>query len=77
MTAVGGFSNEKNGQTSFLTSWEIPNVWRVVRDEAGTNEFVRTEQRFELDSDGTARVFKFGFMGVRGTNDVCNVIERP
>ena len=58
-------------------SWEIPNVWRVVRDEAGTNEFVRTEQRFELDSDGTARVFKFGFMGVRGTNDVCNVIERP
>lgn len=62
-----------NGGGSY--SWPIPNAWRVTGDHFSTNVFVRTDQRFELDGDGTARVSKFSWTGERGTNDAHRVYE--
>ena len=62
-----------NGGGSY--SWPIPNAWRVANDACSTNVFVRTNQRFELEADGTARVSKFGWTGERGTNDTHRVYE--
>lgn len=60
-----------NGGGGF--TWSIPNAWRVAGDPFATNVFTRTDQRFELDADGTARVSKFGWTGERGTNDTHRV----
>ena len=60
-----------NGGGGF--TWPIPNAWRVAGDPFATNVFTRTDQRFELDADGTARVSKFGWTGERGTNDTHRV----
>ena len=62
-----------NGGGSY--TWPIPNAWRVAGDGVSTNVFVHTDQRFELDADGTARVSKFGWTGERGTNDTHRVYE--
>ena len=62
-----------NGGGSY--TWPIPNAWRVVGDGFSTNVFTHTDQRFELDADGTARVSKFGWTGERGTNDTHRVYE--
>ena len=35
-----------------------------------TNVFCYTDQRFELDANGTVRVIKFGYCGERTTNNV-------
>ena len=56
-------------------TWPIPVAWRVKDDEGTTNLFCNTDQRFELDADGTARILKFGYTGERMTNGVFNVIE--
>jgi hypothetical protein len=34
-----------------------------------------TNQRFVLDSDGTARMSKFGYVGIRLTNGVFTVMK--
>ena len=60
-----------NGGGSF--TWPIPNAWRVSNHNWATNIFTHTDQRFELDADGTARVSKFGWTGERGTNDTHRV----
>ena len=49
-------------------TWPIPNAWRIVGDEATTNVFCSTDQRFELDVDGTTRLSKFNYVGERQTN---------
>ena len=64
---------EKNSQPwlgggSF--TWPIPNAWRVGNDGGVTNTFCNTDQRFELDANGTARLKKFGYTGERMTNGV-------
>ena len=60
-----------NGGGSY--TWPIPNAWRVSSHNWETNIFTQTDQRFELDADGTARVSKFGWTGERGTNDAHRV----
>lgn len=69
--AMGYCEKPWNGGGSY--SWPIPNAWRIARDPCSTNVFIRTDQRFELDADGTARVSKFGWTGERGTNDTHRV----
>ena len=56
-------------------TWPIPVAWRVKDDEGTTNLFCNTDQRFELDADGTARILKFGYTGERMTNGVFSVIK--
>ena len=56
-------------------TWPIPVAWRVMGDEGTTNLLCHTDQRFELDADGTARVKKFGYTSERKTNEVFNVIK--
>ena len=51
-------------------TWPIPNAWRVKDDVGVTNTFCNTDQRFELDANGTARLKKFGYTGERMTNGV-------
>ena len=51
-------------------TWPIPNAWRVGSDTGVTNTFCNTDQRFELDADGTARLNKFHYTGERMTNGV-------
>ena len=51
-------------------TWPIPNAWRVEGDVGETNTFCNTDQRFELDANGTARLKKFGYIGERMTNGV-------
>ena len=51
-------------------TWPIPNAWRVKNDVGVTNVFCDTDQRFELDANGTSRVMKFGYAGERMTNGV-------
>ncbi len=54
-------------------TWPIPVAWRCRGDLAVTNVFAHTDQRFELDADGTARVYKFGYCGERTTNNTFNL----
>ncbi len=54
-------------------TWPIPVAWRCRHDIGVTNVFCHTDQRFELDADGTVRVFKFGYCGERTTNNVFNL----
>ena len=61
-----------NGGGSY--SWPIPNAWRIIDKPSTEAVFVRTDQRFELDADGTARLFKFGYMGERCTNNQYRVV---
>lgn len=49
-------------------TWPIPNAWRVRGRHSQTNLFESADQRFELDSNGTARLNKFGYWGERTTN---------
>ena len=49
-------------------TWPIPNAWRIAGDEATTNVFCSTDERFELDVDGTTRLSKFNYVGERQTN---------
>jgi hypothetical protein len=56
-------------------TWPIPNAWRVKDSYAETNFFCMTNQRFVLDSDGTARMSKFGYVGIRLTNGVFTVMK--
>jgi len=59
-------------------TWPIPVAWRVYGDEGVTNIFTQTDQRFELDADGTARVRKFGYCGERTTNSIFRIEkEKP
>ena len=51
-------------------TWPIPVTWRCRGDDGVTNVFCYTDQRFELDADGTVRVIKFGYCGERTTNNV-------
>ena len=69
--AMGFCPKPWNGGGSF--TWPIPNAWRVSSHNWATNIFTHTDQRFELDADGTARVSKFGWTGERGTNDTHRV----
>jgi hypothetical protein len=51
-------------------TWPIPNRWRKS-GTAGTGKyFCNTDQRFELDADGTSRMKKFQYVGERMTNGV-------
>ena len=56
-------------------TWPIPNAWRVNGDIATTNLFCDTDQRFELDGDGTSRLSKFNIVGERATNGFFRVWE--
>ena len=56
-------------------TWPIPNAWRVSGDTGVTNLFGNTDQRFELDADGTARLKKFYRVGERMTNGVYRTWE--
>ena len=51
-------------------TWPVPNAWRVVGDNVDGTIFCNTDQRFELDADGTARLKKFRYTGERMTNGV-------
>ena len=51
-------------------TWPIPVAWRGRHDEGVTNVFYHADQRFELDANGTVRVFKFGYCGERTTNNI-------
>ena len=51
-------------------TWPVPNAWRVKDDVGAENVFCNTDQRFELDADGTARLMKFNCTGERMTNGV-------
>ena len=51
-------------------TWPIPVAWRVSDDDCATNVFCSTDQRFELDADGTSRVLKFNHVSERMTNGV-------
>lgn len=54
-------------------SWPIPNYWRIHDNPACTNYFCNTDQSFALDSDGTVRVCKFGYVCECNTNRSCHV----
>ena len=56
--------------------WPIPLIWRTKNGDGETHVLTNYFQRFELDSDGTARVTKFGFCYERTTNCVFNVYIR-
>ncbi len=51
-------------------TWPIPNKWRAKQNHSIDKVFCNTDQRFELDADGTARVIKFGWTGSCTTNRV-------
>ena len=51
-------------------TWPIPNAWRGKDDNGSGTIFCNTDQRFELDADGTARLKKFYRFGERMTNGV-------
>ena len=51
-------------------TWPIPNKWRKAGSSWPGIEFCDTDQRFELDADGTARLKKFHYVGERLTNGV-------
>ena len=51
-------------------TWPIPNRWRKSGSAVDGKYFCNTDQRFELDADGTSRVRKFGRIGERMTNGV-------
>ena len=74
IVGAGYYAKPWNGGGSF--TWPIPNAWRLAGDISTTNVFARNDQRFELDADGTARVFKFGYMGERTTNNQHRVEKR-
>jgi hypothetical protein len=71
IVAVGYYPAPWLGGGSY--TWPIPVAWRCRDDFAVTNVFCHTDQRFELDADGTARVFKFGYCGERTTNNTFNL----
>ena len=73
MARMGYCAKPWNGGGSY--TWPIPNAWRVAGDAAATNVFTQTNQRFELDADGTTRLTKFGWGGERGTNCQYRVYE--
>ena len=73
MARMGYCVKPWNGGGSY--TWPIPNAWRVVGDGVSTNVFTQTDQRFELDADGTTRLTKFGWGGERGTNCQYRVYE--
>ncbi|MBQ3746827.1 MAG: hypothetical protein II863_05405 [Kiritimatiellae bacterium] len=54
-------------------TWPIPVVWRVAGNVSDTNNLCSTDQRFELDADGTSRVRKFGYVSERMTNGVFTI----
>ena len=56
-------------------TWPIPNAWRVKNDVGTMHIFCNTDQRFELDADGTDRVMKFRRAGELSTNRVYRTWE--
>ena len=54
-------------------TWPVPNYWRVIGDVTQGKCFCNTDQRFELDGNGTARIKKFGFVFECDTNRYCTV----
>ncbi len=57
-------------------TWPITNAWRVTTDMA--KHFPhrqKYDQTFELDSDGTVRIRKMGYVIQRNTNDVLTVVQ--
>ena len=57
-------------------TWPIPVAWRCIGDYGVTNVFTYADQRFELDADGTTRIFKFGYCAERTTNSEFRVERR-
>jgi hypothetical protein len=51
-------------------TWPIPNRWRKSGSAVDGKYFCNTDQRFEIDADGTSRMRKFGRIGERMTNGV-------
>jgi hypothetical protein len=49
-------------------TWPIPNNWRMSGDNGNGKQFCREDQRFEITSNGTVRVWKFGRKGERALN---------
>ena len=54
-------------------TWPVPNYWRVIGDATQGKCFCNTDQRFELDVNGTARIKKFGLVFECDTNRYCTV----
>ena len=54
-------------------TWPVPNYWRVIGDATQGKCFCNTDQRFELDGNGTARIKKFGLVFECDTNRYCTV----
>jgi hypothetical protein len=67
--AAAGYVSKPWGEGGSFT-WPIPVAWRCRGDDGVTNVFCYTDQRFELDANGTVRVIKFGYCGERTTNNV-------
>ena len=67
--AAAGYVSKPWGEGGSFT-WPIPVAWRCSGDDDVTNVFCYTDQRFELDANGTVRVIKFGYCGERTTNNV-------
>ena len=51
-------------------TWPIPNRWRRSGSVGDGKHFCDTDQKFELDADGTSRIKKFKSIGERMTNGV-------
>ena len=51
-------------------TWPIPNRWRKPGTAGPGKYFCNTDQRFELDADGTSRIKKFQYVGERMTNGI-------
>ena len=56
-------------------TWPIPNAWRIKDNGGEGTYFCDTDQRFELDADGTSRLKKFYRAGERTTNGVYRTWE--
>ena len=54
-------------------TWPVPNYWRVIGDATQGKCFCNTDQRFELDVNGTTRIKKFGLVFECNTNRYCTV----
>ncbi len=61
-----------------VLTWPIPNWWRIGTGQGPggpTNYWLRTDQTFSLDANGTLTVQKYGHTVTRGTNNVYSVVN--
>jgi len=59
-------------------TWPIPNWWRIGAGQGPggpTNNWIRTDQSFSIDANGTMTVQKYGHTVTRGTNNVYSVVN--